>query len=60
MEKQKKLTRKGVSPEKSAEYAEKLAKMIECKTVWTHEGENNAEFQRFYPIFLSVCLTEIL
>lgn len=48
MERQKKLTRKGVSPEKSAEYAKKLAKMIECKTVWTHEGENNAEFQRLY------------
>ncbi|MBR6811812.1 MAG: hypothetical protein IKM51_00395, partial [Oscillospiraceae bacterium] len=40
--------RKGVSTEKNAEYTQKLSRMIECKTVWTHEGENNAEFERFY------------
>ena len=42
--------RKGVSPEINAEYAERLSRMIECKTVWTHEGKNNAEFERFYTV----------
>lgn len=42
--------RKGVSPEQNARYAEKLSRMIECKTVWTHEGENQGEFQRFYGV----------
>ena len=40
--------RKGVCGEVCAGYAEKLSRMIECKTVWTHDGENDAEFQRFY------------
>ena len=40
--------RKGVSAEVSAEYAERLSRMIECKTVWTHDGKNSAEFERFY------------
>lgn len=42
--------RKGVTPAISAAYAEKLSRMIGCKTVWTHEGTNRAEFQRFYAI----------
>jgi len=42
--------RKGVSPEQNALYAEKLAAMVRCKTVWTHEGENREEFQRFYAL----------
>ncbi len=42
--------RKGVSPEVSAEYAAKLSRMIRCKTVWTHDGENKAEFDRFYGV----------
>ena len=41
-------SRKGVSPEVAAGYAEKLSRMIACKTVWTHEGLYEAEFQRFY------------
>ena len=42
--------RKGVSPEQNAAYAAKLSQMINCKTVWTHSGENDAEYQRFYGV----------
>ena len=44
------MQRKGVSPETSAAYAAKLSQMINCKTVWTHDGVNEAEFQRFYAV----------
>ena len=44
------MTRKGVSPEANAVYVKKLSRMVECKTVWTHDGENEAEFQRFYKV----------
>ena len=42
--------RLGVSKEKNAEYADKLSKMINCKTVWTLKGDNNDEFARFYSL----------
>ena len=42
--------RKGVAPETNAVYVEKLSRMIGCKTVWTHEGTNQGEFQRFYEL----------
>lgn len=42
--------RHGVTPEKNGEYIEKLTKMINCKTVWTRNGENTAEFERFYGV----------
>ena len=42
--------RKGVSPEINGEYVKKLSRMIECKTVWTHEGTYDGEFQRFYAL----------
>ena len=42
--------RKGVSPEVNAGYVDKLSQMIGCKTVWTHEGTNEGEFQRFYAL----------
>jgi carboxypeptidase PM20D1 len=42
--------RKNVSDEKNSEYAKKLSQMINCKTVWTREGENKAEFERFYSV----------
>ena len=42
--------RKGVSPELTELYTEKLSKMIECKTVWTQDGKFGAEFQRFYAV----------
>ena len=40
--------RLGVSANKNAEYADKLSKMINCKTVWTASGENDVEFAKFY------------
>ena len=43
-------TRKGVSPEVNAGYVRKLSQMIACKTVWTHNGENENAFQRFYAV----------
>lgn len=42
--------RRGVSPEKTREYVEKLSKLLSCKTVWTREGKNQGEFQRFYDL----------
>ena len=42
--------RLGVSKEKNTEYAAKLSKMINCKTVWTLKGDNNDEFARFYAL----------
>ena len=42
--------RKGVTPEQNAVYAEKLSRMIACKTVWTPDGQNQAEFDRFYAL----------
>lgn len=41
-------SRKGVSPERQAEYVEKLSRLIVCKTVWTRSGENAEEFAKFY------------
>ena len=40
--------RLGVSLEKNREYVSKLSKMLSCKTVWTPDGENEKEFERFY------------
>ena len=40
----------GVAAEQNAAYVEKLSRMINCKTVWTHEGTNEAEFLRFYSV----------
>ena len=42
--------RKGVQAQVCAEYAAKLSRMIDCKTVWTMDGENEGEFQRFYAV----------
>ena len=47
-------SRKGVTPEISREYARKLSQMIGCKTVWTHAGTYDAEFQRFYQLLDSL------
>ena len=46
--------RKGVAPEICAEYVAKLSRMIECKTVWRHDGANEGEFQRFYAVIDSL------
>ena len=40
--------RKGVPTDKNNEYVQKLSRMIQCKTVWTRDGANQAEFDRFY------------
>ena len=42
--------RKNVTPEVNASYVEKLSRMVACKTVWTQDGENEGEFQRFYGL----------
>lgn len=39
-----------VSDEKNKEYIATLSKMINCKTVWTHNGENQGEFDKFYNV----------
>lgn len=42
--------RRGVSDAVAHEYADKLSRMIDCKTVWTSEGTYQAEFDRFYAV----------
>ncbi len=42
--------RKNVSPERNAQYAATLKMMVDCKTVWTKDGENNAEYEKFYQV----------
>ena len=42
--------RKGVSPEINTQYVQKLSRMVECKTVWTHDGKNDTEFEKFYAV----------
>ena len=46
--------RKSVSAERNIEYVNKLSQMINCKTVWTREGENQAEFDKFYSTLESL------
>ena len=40
--------RKNVSVECNKEYVNKLSQMINCKTVWTRDERNRAEFDKFY------------
>lgn len=42
--------RKNVSPDVLKIYIEKLTKMVNCKTVFTRDGENRAEFEKFYRV----------
>ncbi len=42
--------RKNVSEKVLENYADTLSQMINCKTVFTHNNENRAEFDRFYKI----------
>lgn len=42
--------RKRVSAEKNAEYIGVLSKMINCKTVFTENGENKNEYEKFYAL----------
>lgn len=39
-----------VSPERNKKYVDILSKMINCKTVWTYENENEAEYKKFYSV----------
>lgn len=40
--------RKNVSPEKNREYTAILKKMTDCKTVFSRDGKNAGEFEKFY------------
>ncbi len=42
--------RKNVSEKVLENYADTLSQMINCKTVFTHNNENRAEFDQFYKI----------
>ena len=42
--------RKNVAPEKNRQYASVLKQMVDCKTVWTNDGENRDEYRRFYQV----------
>ncbi|MCH5190157.1 MAG: M20/M25/M40 family metallo-hydrolase [Oscillospiraceae bacterium] len=42
--------RKNVSAEVLEGYADTLSQMINCKTVFTHDNENIAEFEKFYKL----------
>ena len=46
--------RKNVSAEQNREYVNKLSQMINCKTVWTRDGKNRAEFDKFYSVLESL------
>jgi carboxypeptidase PM20D1 len=48
------IERKNVSAEQNREYVNKLSQMINCKTVWTREGKNRAEFDKFYSVLESL------
>lgn len=43
-------SRKNVSAEQNARYAASLKQMIDCKTVWTPNGENRSAYARFYNV----------
>ena len=42
--------RKNVSAEKNKEYAAMLKKMVDCKTVFTRDGENTEEYRKFNSV----------
>ena len=42
--------RKTVSEEKNREYVDILSKMINCKTVFTEDGENAKEYEKLYAV----------
>ncbi len=43
-------SRKNVSQQENLRYAEALKKLIDCKTVWCKDGENKAEYEKFYRV----------
>ena len=42
--------RKNVCPEKIKEYVAKLKRLIDCRTVFKRDGENDKEFTKFYRV----------
>ena len=42
--------RKNASADTLEAYISKLKKMIDCKTVFTRDGENRAEYEKFYEV----------
>ena len=42
--------RKNATDAQNAQYAATLKRMVDCKTVWTKEGVNKAEFDKFYQV----------
>ena len=42
--------RKNVSPELCGEYIDTLKKMVDCKTVFTNDGKNQTDFDKFYKV----------
>ena len=42
--------RKNVSEEKLGEYVKILSEMINCKTVFTENGENAKEYEKLYSV----------
>ena len=42
--------RKNVTQQQCSLYAAKLKQMVDCKTVWTKDGQNQAEYDRFYQV----------
>ena len=46
--------RKNVSAEQNAQYANSLKQMVDCKTVWTLDNANQAEYDRFYQTVASL------
>ncbi len=43
-------SRKNAAPEANVQYASVLKKMVDCKTVWTKNGENKTEYEKFYQV----------
>ena len=41
-------SRKNASPEMNQQYADRLKKLIDCKTVWSKTGDNQEEYEKFY------------
>lgn len=42
--------RKNVSPEIYSDYAKTLKKMVDCKTVFTRDGENSGQYKKFNAV----------
>ena len=42
--------RKNATPEQNTRYAAILKQMVDCKTVWTKNGENRENYDRFYQV----------